>query len=266
MELAKHGPSHIIFTGRDAARAKAVVQSAKANGANSVTFVPCDQASLASVKQAAERILATTTTIDVLICNAGIAVVPPALTADGYEIQFGTNYLGHALLMRLLVPAICQVEGRIVCLTSLAYRHAPSGGIQFDTLRTSRNIGFGEGLVNYSHAKLANLLYVRALAKHYPDIKVVAIHPGVVKTEMIAKISFWSRLLVNIANPFGQLEPEQGAYCQLWAATTDTENLQNAGFYEPVGEPGREDANSRNEELADALWEWTETALALYVQ
>lgn len=257
MELAKHNPSHIIFTGRDAARAEAVVQSAN---------VACNQASLASVKQAAENILAITTTIDVLICNAGIAVVPPALTQDGYEIQFGTNHLGHALLMHLLLTSIRQVEGRIVCLTSLAYRHAPSGGIQFDTLKTSRNIEFGEGLVNYSHAKLANLLYVRAMAKRYPDIKVVAMHPGVVKTEMIAKISFWSRLLVNIANPFGQLEPKQGAYCQLWAATTDKANLQNGGFYEPVGEPGREDANSRSEELADALWEWTETALALYMQ
>ena len=266
LELAKHEPAHIIFTGRDAARAEANIDAAKANGATTVTFITCDLASLASVKQASQQILVSVSSIDVLICNAGIMAVSPALTKDGYETQFGTNHMGHALLIQSLLPAIQEAEaGRIVTLTSLGYGLAPKGGIQFDTLKTTRAAGLGANWTNYGQSKLANLLYARALAKRNPHITSVVIHPGVVRTELVSKLGFMDRMIVHLTTWFSQIEPKQVAYNTLWAATTAKENLENGGFYEPVGEPGREDVHSRKVELADALWERTEKELSSYL-
>ena len=230
-----------------------------------MTFVACDLASLDSVKEAAQQIMDTVPRLDVLICNAGIMDVPAALTKDGYEIQFGTNHMGHALLMRLLLPSVQRANGRIVGLTSLGFSLAPRGGIQFDTLKTRRDSGFNASWTNYGQSKLANLLYVRAMAKRFPEVTIVAIHPGVVKTDLVGKLSFWSRVLVNITSPFSQLEPQQGAYNQVWAASTSQADLHTGNFYEPVGETGTENANTQNAELANELWDWTEKELKPYL-
>lgn len=100
-----------------------------------IDFVACDLASLDSVKSASRRILSIAQPIDVLICNAGIMALPPGLTKDGYELQFGTNPVGHALLVQLFLPVLGRAEGgRVITLTSTGFKLAPSDGIQFDTL------------------------------------------------------------------------------------------------------------------------------------
>lgn len=266
LELAKHSPKHIIFTGRAAGRAEEVVRSAKSAGAAAVTFVSCDLGSLSSVKEAAQRIIKIVDRVDVLVCNAGIMAVPYGLTKDGYEIQFGTNHVGHALLIRLLLPAIQKsTVKRIVNLTSEGKKFAPKGGIQFDTVKTKRDTNWGGAWLNYGQSKLANILYARALAKRYPDITSVAIHPGVVKTDLATGLGFWNSALIFATTYFIQVEPKQGAYNQLWASTVDKEQLINGGFYEPVAETGGEDVNTRNAELADKLWDWTEGELKPYL-
>ncbi|PYH44772.1 oxidoreductase, short-chain dehydrogenase/reductase family [Aspergillus saccharolyticus JOP 1030-1] len=131
-----------------------------------VTFLQCDLADLSSVQRAAEAFLAQDSCLDVLMCNAGIMAHPAGLTADGYEIQFGTNHLGHALLIHKLLPRLeaTAAKGRdvrVITLTSFGLRGHPPGGIPFSNLRTTQEYPVLAGWICYGQSKLANLLYAR---------------------------------------------------------------------------------------------------------
>jgi NAD(P)-dependent dehydrogenase (short-subunit alcohol dehydrogenase family) len=145
--LAKHQPKHIYFTGRNAKAAEAVVTEVKSFSSN-LTFLACDQTSLGSVSKAMKELLKQSNDqMDMVICNAGIAAVPPGITQDGYEIQFGVNHLAHALMIKLLLPALHKAseergDARIVLLSSLGFQRAKKEGIIFEDLKTSQaNLG-----------------------------------------------------------------------------------------------------------------------------
>lgn len=194
---------------------------------------------------------------------------PPSLTTDGYEIQFGTNHIGHALLIKKLLPLL-QIrsngneEPRIVTLTSEGWMLHPNEGIIFDKLQTVQdNFIFGGPWRRYAQSKLANLLYARELARRYPNITSVSIHPGVVATGLVGNSKFLDRVLIYTTN-FGKiLKPEEGAYNNVWAATTAKENLENGAYYEPVGKysHAKLDKTAKDDDLARRLWEWTEEQL-----
>jgi NAD(P)-dependent dehydrogenase (short-subunit alcohol dehydrogenase family) len=247
------------------ARAKAAAPDAN------VVFLPCDLASLASVKAAAEQFVAAADRLDVLICNAGIMAVPRGVTQDGYEVQFGTNHLGHALLVKTLLPTLRRTAAapgadvRVVTLTSLGFRLHPKGGIHFDTLRSEQDAGFGGPWARYGQSKLANLLYARELARRVPELTSLAVHPGVVDTGLVGGLGCWNRLLIRVTNPAGYLTPAEGAYNELWAAFGDKADLQNGQMYEPVGQLSKQlDATAKDDQLAAKLWKWTEEALQAY--
>lgn len=121
----------------------------------SLTFLEIDLASLASVKNAV-----TTKFIhdrlDVLICNAGIMGTQPGVSKDGYEIQFATNHLGHAMLIHQLMPIMLKTadspagDVRIVILSSVGYRGHPKQGIAYSTIQTSQEKFFGRW-INYGY-------------------------------------------------------------------------------------------------------------------
>lgn len=124
-----------------------------------MTFIKCDLASLKSVDEAARQFLAQSQRLDVLVCNAGIMAVPPATTADGYEIQFGTNHLGHALLIKHLLPALLstasdQGDARIVSLTSTGFHMSPSQGIVFKSLQSTQDLGVGGRWKKYGQVRI----------------------------------------------------------------------------------------------------------------
>lgn len=274
--LAAHNPTHIYFSGRNTAKGDQVIAKVKEQNPNvPVTFIPCDLANLKSVKSAAETFLAQSERLDVFYANAGIMAFSPQLTTDGYEIQFGTNHVGHALLIKLLLPILQRTaaqpnsDARIILSSSVAYKQAPKEGIAFDTLKTTQN-NLG-GLVpggkwsRYGQSKLANLLYAQALAKRYPDITSVAVHPGYVKTDLFSDVSFMTALPVRIMAAGNWTPPEEGPYNQTWAGTTTKEHLKNGAYYVPLAKQGGlETPQSRDTGLADRLWEWTEKELATY--
>jgi len=206
------------------------------------------------------------------MCNAGVMRVPPSRTKEGYEIQFGTNHVGHALLIKLLLPLMentaeqPNADVRIVCLSSrLSFAH-PKGGIVFDKLKTDQSdLGALGSWYRYGQSKLANLLYARELARRYPKLTVTAIHPGIINTAMVGNMSLVYRALIFAAN-FGRITPpEEGAYNSLWAATGKKgEGFVNGEYYEPVGELTKTNREASNDELARKLWEWTEKELENY--
>lgn len=235
-----------------------------------LTFVECDLASLDSVKAVVQQLALPR--LDVLIGNAGIMAQPPGLTKDGYEVQFGTNHLGHALLIRLLLPVLLRTaeqpgaDVRILILTSLAFRGHPKGGIVFKDLRTTQDFGAFGSWMRYGQSKLANILYAAELARRYPNITSVSIHPGVVETGLVGNLGLGNKMLVYVANMGKLLKPAEGAYNQLWAATAEKQKVVNGSFYEPVGVlSGKLDKAAKSEQLAGELWEWTENELKKYL-
>jgi len=270
LAFAKHHPKHIYFSGRNATSAEAVIDDVRAVAPDvKVTFLECDLASLASVEKAAKKFSSDSQRLDILLCNAGVMALPPGLTKDGYEIQFGTNHVGHALLVKLLLPTLLRTAGnpdsdvRVVMLTSLGFRGHPSGGIDFPSLRTNRS-GLIGPWIRYGQSKLANILFASELARRYPNITTASVHPGVINTGLVTGLSFLKSALVYVTNPFSMSTMEQGAYNSLWATTTKKENLISGEYYVPVGIPGTHDNESKSEKLAGELWEWTEKELESY--
>ena len=192
--------------------------------------------------------------------------VPLGLTADGYEIQFGTNHLGHALLIKHMLPTMLRTakdngDARIVCLTSTGFNVAPKAGIIFKDLRTTMDMGVGSTWTRYGQSKLANLLYGAQLAQRYPSISVAVVHPGVIQTDLVNGLGFANKMIVRLTNIGKMKSPEEGAQNSLWAATADKESLKSGEFYEPVAEPGKHSQLSQDTKLAQELWDWTQKAL-----
>lgn len=193
----------------------------------------------------------------------------PALSADGYEMQFATNHLGHALLIRRLLPLLQHTAStgsatRIINLSSIAHNLHPKSGIAFSTLRTKQeDLGTAAGAswARYGQSKLANMLYADELSRRYLAITTVSVHPGIVETELITKhISAARRLGMRIAN-LGKKKStvEEGARNQIWAATSG--EARSGVYYVPVGVEGKREKMGTDVELAGRLWEWTKEEL-----
>ncbi|KAK3388017.1 oxidoreductase [Podospora didyma] len=274
IKLAQWNPSTIYLTGRNAKGAEATITEAAAasDSATSVRFLECDLDSLASVKSAANRVLAEQSRLDILIANAGVMNHPPALTKDGYEYQFGVNYLSHALLIKLLMPLLestaarTEADVRIVQLTSTGFRGAPSGGIQFDSLKTVQKFAVFGGFVRYGQSKLADLLLASELAKRYPQFTSVSVTPGIVGTDLVKRQSGFHRahicLAAKVGGQGGLIKPEDAAWSTLWCVGAPRDEIKNGAFYEPVGVLSKVETKfTKDAELSRKLWEWTEKEL-----
>ncbi|KAL0062120.1 hypothetical protein AAF712_011047 [Marasmius tenuissimus] len=196
--------------------------------------------------------------------------VPLGLTEDGYEIQFGTNHLGHALLIKLLLPTLIRTaeepnsDVRIVTVSSNGHRHPPPGGILFDSLRTTQQEVIGAAMTRYCQSKLANVLYAGELARQYPNITSVSVHPGIVNTGLTSSSTWFTRAFLFVWTSWRQVTPEEGAYNQVWASTVDRTILKNGAYYDPVGVLSTPGQDAQDRGLAKKLWEWTEEELSKY--
>lgn len=232
-----------------------------------ITFLELDLLDLSSVKQAAEHFLAESSKLDILVNNAGVLSAITGLTKDGFELQFGTNHVGHALFTKLLIPVLQKTaelpdsDVRVVNVSSRAHKWAPKGGINFEAALTPMS-NFST-MTRYGHSKLANIHFTQELAKRYPSIKSVTLHPGDVSTNMTHSIrdSFpWLPEFVwSFAIRVSTVSVVDGALNQLWAACSP--DAKSGEYYVPVGKLGAGAANVNDKENAAKLWEWTEAQL-----
>ncbi|KAJ9613493.1 hypothetical protein H2200_003435 [Cladophialophora chaetospira] len=271
--LAVHSPQHIFFTGRSESRAKDVVEEARTIAPDTpVTFVSMDLASLASIKAAANQLMQDTPRLDIVFCNAGIMAVPAATTKDGYEIQFGTNHIGHAMLIHLLLPMLQKTakepdaDVRVISNTSTGFKNPPSGGIEFDRLHSEQDLGIGGRWLRYGQSKLANILFMSELARRHPELLCVTIHPGVIETDLVTTLSYADQALIRASNVGKMISAEDGVKNQLFTATRPRADLVNGEFYEPVGVVGSHSTFSKDQELAGKLWEWTEAEIEKFLK
>ncbi|KAF1847090.1 NAD(P)-binding protein [Cucurbitaria berberidis CBS 394.84] len=275
--FAAQNPSHIYFTGRNVSAANALISEIKAKHPTAaLTFIEMDLSSLQSVKQGVLTGFKHDH-LEILINNAGIIAKPQGLSTDGYEIQFATNHLGHAMLTQQLLPYLLtatQTPGadvRVVTVSSDGYaaHRGIKGGISFTELDSGSTMSrtvLGPW-VRYGQSKLANILFASELARRYPNITSVSIHPGVVETPMNTEMRGFNKKFVSITTWLGGIKwmkPEQGVLNQLWcAAGAKKEVLKNGGFYRPVGVDDWETLTkeARDGELAKKLLDWTESVL-----
>ncbi|KAK0649615.1 hypothetical protein B0T16DRAFT_410447 [Cercophora newfieldiana] len=267
LELAKHEPALIWLAARSESRAQAAIDDIlKTVPTATIKPLDLDLASFPSVKAAAARVLAASDRLDILMLNAGIMATPPGLTASGYELQFGTNHMGHALLTKLLLPlllktaALPSADVRVVVLSSEAHRMLPRGGIVFDTIKTPQESMFTA--TRYGQSKTANILFASEMARRYPQIRTVVVHPGAVATNLTTPFSQANLLLrpfVGVYFAVFAVTVEEGVKNQLWACVSD--KARSGVYYTPVGWEKTPEANARDEGLAKRLWEWTEKEL-----
>ena len=223
--LAEHGAT-VVLAVRDLQKGK----QAAAGIAGDVTVQALDLTSLDSIRSAAESIRAAHPRIDLLINNAGVMYTPKRTTADGFELQFGTNHLGHFALTGLLLGRLLPVPGsRVVTVSSTGHRIRAA--IHFDDLQWERSYN---RVAAYGQAKLANLMFTyelqRRLASHGTTIAVAA-HPGVSDTELIRHTPAALRIPVSWLAPVLTQTPAMGALPTLRAATDP--NVTGGQYYGP---------------------------------
>lgn len=240
--LASQG-FHVVAAGRSEERIAPVISEIE-NAGGSAEFLHLDLASLDSARSAARAFEESERKLDVLVNNAGIGVNRRGLTEDGFEVHFGINHLGHFMLTHHLRRTF-QPETRIVQVASSVHDRAE--GIDFD--RVQRKSSF-MGLNEYAVSKLANILFVREMARRQPDWRLYAVHPGLVRTNLIPGIvRFFYRNRI--------LSPEQGADTPLWCATSD-DVADVSGYYYARRERRTPSPVALDDDLARELWRRSE--------
>jgi NAD(P)-dependent dehydrogenase (short-subunit alcohol dehydrogenase family) len=210
----------VILTSRDPNKGAAAITAIKAAHPNAnVEVVPLDLANLGSVRAFAQRILDSPDQVDILVNNAGVMAAPRAKTADGFELQFGTNHLGHFALTGLLLPAFKQQVGtRVVTVASNSHK---SGEMRLDDLQGEQHYSRWGA---YAQSKLSNLLFMYELdrklkAAGLPIISVAA-HPGYSATNLqLSGPQPYEQIFMRVANRFIAQSAEIGALPILYAAT-----------------------------------------------
>jgi NAD(P)-dependent dehydrogenase (short-subunit alcohol dehydrogenase family) len=266
--LAGHG-AHVIMACRNPQKAESSALDIRASYPKArLELVPLDLSNLSSVRALARDVREKHARLDVLLNNAGIMAVPYAKTADGFELQFGTNHLGHFALTGLLFDLLAKTPGaRVVNVSSQAHT---MGKMRFDDL--SWETGYKKWSA-YGMSKLANLLFTYELARRSQakgvNVLSVAAHPGYAATnlqyagaelqhkKLLSKILHWG-------NPLLGQPPEMGALPQLYAAiATDVQSGDYIGpdsFGGWRGYPEKVRSNRRSHDEADMqrLWEASE--------
>lgn len=253
-ELARVGARVILACRNTDAGAKAA-----ANMSGDVEVRALDLADLDSVRAFAASI---DQPIDILINNAGVMATPQKKTAQGFELQFGTNHLGHFALTGLLLDRLKEAPApRVTVLSSAAHR---IGRINFDDLQSEQKYGRWAA---YGQSKLANLMFAyefarRAKAAGSP-ITVTAAHPGYASTKLQSKTESFMDRVMAVGNAVLAQSAEAGAWPTLYAATMDIPSgsyVGPDGFQQQRGKPKLvgSTAASKDEAAAKRLWEVSE--------
>ncbi|ORW91272.1 short-chain dehydrogenase [Mycobacterium sp. IEC1808] len=232
LALAAHG-AHVVLAVRNLEKGKdAAARIAATSPQADVALQELDLTSLESVRAAAEQLRSAHDRIDLLINNAGVMWTPKSTTKDGFELQFGTNHLGHFALTGLLLDRLLPVAGsRVVTVSSMGHRILAD--IHFDDLQWERSYN---RVAAYGQAKLANLLFTyelqRRLAPHGTTIAAAA-HPGGSRTELTRNIPPLAERIVTPLFSLISQDAATGALPTLRAATDP--GVLGGQYYGPDG-------------------------------
>jgi NAD(P)-dependent dehydrogenase (short-subunit alcohol dehydrogenase family) len=228
--LAAHG-AQVVGAARDLAKAEAAtaqVQKDAAAHGGSFELIALDLGSLVSVRACADQLLTKGEPLDVVIANAGVMATPFGHTADGFETQFGTNHLGHFVLVNRIAPLL-RAGGRLINLSSAGHRYS---NVDLDDPNFERTLY--EPFVAYGRSKTANILFAVAFDKRHRErgVRAAAVHPGGIQTELARHVDpsriqqmveEISRNLAAEGRPSFQWKTiPQGAATSVWAGVVAT--------------------------------------------
>ncbi|XP_052769931.1 retinol dehydrogenase 12-like [Mya arenaria] len=265
-DLAKRG-ARVILACRDLTRAqKAASDITNSTGNSNVVVYKLDLSSLKSVRECAEEVKKNEQRLDILINNAGVMWTPQCQTEDGFDMQMGTNHLGHFLFTNSLLDLVKKsAPSRIVTVASRAHERA---NFDIEDINSERSFST---MTAYSNSKLANILFTRELAKRLEgtNVTAVSLHPGVIATELTRhandkNIATWV-LMTFLFNPFLQhliKTPTAGAQTTLYCALDpDVENHPGKYFSDcAVKEPTKA---GQDDIMASKLWTLSEKLTGL---
>lgn len=257
--LAEKGATVIIAV-RNAEKGKAAIEKILAENKNAdLGLMILDLSDLESVAKFAEDFKKNYSRLDLLINNAGVMIPPYSKTKDGFEMQFGTNHLGHFALTGLLLDVLLVTKGaRIVNLSSSAHTY---GNLNFDDLNWEKR-KYAPWKA-YGDSKIANLYFTNELAKKLKevnaDVRVTSAHPGATATDLQRHSGF-----INFLMSFTAMDIWQGTLPTLRAAFD--ENAQGGDYFGPTGLmgmrgfPDKVEPNklSQDEKIAEKLWQVSE--------
>jgi NAD(P)-dependent dehydrogenase (short-subunit alcohol dehydrogenase family) len=246
-ELARHG-AQVVIAGRDPDKGRAAIAAIGAD----VAFERLDLADLASVRACAGALADRFGDgLDILVNNAAVAFTPRRETADGFELQFGTNHLGHFALTGLLLPRLLARPGaRVITVSSDV--HA-GGTIDFDDLGLAKSYGFGSA---YSRSKLANLLFARELDRRARaagvNLASLATHPGFTGTGLLRPGGILTPAAKGLMRVVAK-SPAKGAVSSLYAATAG--EASGGEFIGPKLTRLTPSPEAQDEDVARRLWD-----------
>lgn len=222
-----------------------------------------DLASFESIHAAADKFTSECNRLDTLILNAGVMAVSSGTTKEGFDLQLGTNHIGHVLLTKLLLPTLRKTAAattssdvRMISVSSAAWQVGPSVSVMMNPEMLSNTTKW----TRYGASKIANILFAAEFSRRYPEITAVSLHPGAIDTGLYDHSRNSNPIVkygMAVAMSFFST-PKEGALSHLWAAGVKKEKLTNGEYYTPVGQKGWRNPHVYDEEAGRTLWEWTE--------
>jgi NAD(P)-dependent dehydrogenase (short-subunit alcohol dehydrogenase family) len=268
-QLAKQGAT-VVIACRDVAKgvqaAKKASPSPSLDTKNNVECMQLDLASLESVRTFAKEFQEKYPRLDFLVLNAGVMACPKSLTKDGFELQFGTNHLGHFLLANLLLPTLKKsAPSRVITLSSCAHDKMlinPPGTISFEdpNWETRRYSPWPA----YSQSKLANMLFARELAKRCEGTGVTSysLHPGFVQSSLTRHLAgqegvgkkLFDAFAMSRVSGLGMIPVWEGTQMSLSLILTPAEKLENGAYFAQKDSPGEYEGGSETANTAATLF------------
>lgn len=228
VEMAARGYDVIMLCRNEKRGQQALLEVKEKSRSNAVTLEICDLASFESILQCVSRLKEKYSAIDILINNAGLILTGRQETKEGFEMQIGVNHFGHFLLTQALMPLLENTsESRIVVVSSGAHK---AGKIHFEDLQLTKGYSAFKA---YSQSKLANLLYVKAMAEVLKgtSITINALHPGAVGTNMgVNRETGFGKGIMKLLGKFF-LTPEEGARTTVYLAVSPDVKGLSGGYY-----------------------------------
>ncbi|KAJ7083875.1 NAD(P)-binding protein [Mycena epipterygia] len=252
----------VYLAARSAENGADAVQRLRTETGKTAIFLQLDLADLVSVRRAATEFLAQESRLDILFNNGGVMIPPlEKLTAQGHDLQFGTNVIGHYFLTELLLPALTasyeatQVPARVINTSSSGHKVAAPGiGLDFVSLKggPARDAWLKKlGKIMapwrlYGQSKLGNIIVSNHLAKTHSAVLVsCALHPGSVRSPLQRNMPGWFQVIMDVILPAAAI----GAYTQLWAGTTASPAEITGQYLWPYARIGKADPIASSSKL-----------------
>jgi NAD(P)-dependent dehydrogenase (short-subunit alcohol dehydrogenase family) len=251
----------VYVASRSQEKAEVAIKDLKDSTGKEALFLKLDLADLKSVKASAEEYLSKETTLDVLFNSAGVMFPPKDwLTTDGYDLQFGTNVLGHFYFTKLLLPTLIATaksapDGKARVITTSSSAHFFKG-LTFSTFKDSPARKKLSTTDLYGQSKTGNIVQAFELARRYGSEGIVSIplNPGNIKTDLARHMPSFLRSILN----WFLYDVEHGALTQLYAGTVPEAVELNGKYLVPWARVGPTRQDARDPKVGEALWEWLE--------